>query len=71
MTTGADGGTALAVAVIVRGGIDGAAILRWCTEQGLPVTAAYLVDALPRTTSGKVMRHALAARFSPQGQSPA
>ena len=64
VTTGADGGTALAVAVIVRGGIDGASILRWCADQGLPVGAAHVVDALPRTTSGKVMRHALATRFS-------
>ena len=49
----------ISVALVVRTPVADEQVIDWSAERGIPVTRIFLVDALPKTSSGKVHRDLL------------
>jgi acyl-coenzyme A synthetase/AMP-(fatty) acid ligase len=60
---GAGGIDEICLAVVTRAAIDERQMIEWCGQRGLKVARVFLVDALPRTPLGKIMREDLKARL--------
>jgi acyl-coenzyme A synthetase/AMP-(fatty) acid ligase len=58
-TMGAGGIEEILVAIIPRTAVADETLIKWCAERNLPVARVYLVETLPKTSSGKIHRDLL------------
>jgi acyl-coenzyme A synthetase/AMP-(fatty) acid ligase len=49
----------ISVAVVANGAVANSHLIDWCAERGLPLTHVHIVEALPKTASGKIHRDLL------------
>jgi acyl-coenzyme A synthetase/AMP-(fatty) acid ligase len=61
--TGADGIEEVVVVIVPRPPVSERAIIDWCAERGIPVARVFLVDALPKTPSGKIHRDLVKQKY--------
>jgi acyl-coenzyme A synthetase/AMP-(fatty) acid ligase len=56
---GASGIEEISVALVANRPIADSHLIDWCAERGFPLTRIFIVDALPKTSSGKIHRDLL------------
>jgi acyl-CoA synthetase (AMP-forming)/AMP-acid ligase II len=49
----------ISVALVTNRSVSDSHLIDWCAEHGFPLTQIFIVDSLPRTSSGKVHRDLL------------
>jgi acyl-coenzyme A synthetase/AMP-(fatty) acid ligase len=58
-TMGASGIEEICLAIVPRSPLSEQHIIGWCNERNLPVTRVFFVEALPKTSTGKIHRSEL------------
>jgi acyl-coenzyme A synthetase/AMP-(fatty) acid ligase len=49
----------ISVALVTNRSVSDSHLIDWCAERGFPLTRIFIVDSLPRTSSGKIHRDLL------------
>jgi len=60
---GADGIEQIIAIIVPRPPCNEQAIIDWCAQHGVPVARVIVVDALPKTESGKIHRHLVVQQY--------
>lgn len=58
------------VALIPRHPVADDHLIDWCADRGVPLKGVFMVDELPKTTSGKIHRDLLKRQLSGEGEQP-
>ncbi len=66
-----DGGIEeISIALIAKTPVADSHLIEWCAERGIPLTRVFLVEALPKTVSGKIQRDLLKRQLLNAGTNP-
>lgn len=67
---GASGIEEISVALVVNKPLADRELMVWSAERGVPLTRVFVVEALPKTTSGKIHRDLLKRQLLGEGKQP-